>query len=219
VDVKENAFVPRFAETKAPGLSPRGVGEAFPTQAPVSLYGSAKLASEILALEYGAGFDLPVHVNRCGVMAGAGQFGKADQGIFTFWIHSYCYKRPMKYLGFGGKGYQVRDCLHPRDLSSLVAMQLRHPKKSGQVLNVSGGVESSISLAQLTQWCASRFAPREVGTEPTLRRYDVPWLVLDSVRAKQEWNWEPATSIENILEEIAGHAEKHPDWLDMSTEA
>jgi len=217
VDVKDNAFVPRFEETKVAGLSSSGVGETFSTQAPVSLYGSAKLASEVLALEYCAGFDLPVHVNRCGVMAGAGQFGKADQGIFTFWIHSYRYKRPLKYLGFGGKGYQVRDCLHPRDLASLLDQQLRHPRKAGQVLNVSGGVESGISLAQLSQWCASRFTPHQVEGEPALRRYDVPWLVLDPTRAKQDWTWEPTTSIESILEEIANHADQHPEWLDLSS--
>jgi CDP-paratose 2-epimerase len=183
------------------------------------LYGSAKLASEILALEYGAGFDLPVQVNRCGVMAGAGQFGKADQGIFTFWIHSYRHKRPLKYLGFDGKGYQVRDCLHPRDLADLVAQQVRNPNRAGQVLNVSGGIESSISLAQLTRWCASRFTPREVEAEPALRRYDVPWLVLDSTLAGHEWNWQPTTKIESILEEIANHADQHPEWLDISRDA
>ena len=35
------------------GLSERGVGESFPTNPPVSLYGATKLSSEILALEYG----------------------------------------------------------------------------------------------------------------------------------------------------------------------
>jgi CDP-paratose 2-epimerase len=44
-----------------------------------------------------------VHINRCGVLAGAGQFGKADQGIFSFWIHSYRARRPMKYIGFEGR--------------------------------------------------------------------------------------------------------------------
>jgi CDP-paratose 2-epimerase len=63
-------------------------------------------------------FDFPVHVNRCGVLAGAGQFGKADQGIFAFWVHSYRNKRPLKFIGFDGAGHQVRDCLHPSDLAS-----------------------------------------------------------------------------------------------------
>src|SRR6185312_13208555 len=99
-----------------------GVAENFSTQAPVSLYGSAKLASELLSLEYGEAFGFPVFVNRCGVLAGAGQFGKADQGIFSFWIHSWKSKRPLKYIGFGGQGHQVRDCLHPRDLTTLLAL-------------------------------------------------------------------------------------------------
>ena len=66
-----------------------GISEDFPTTAPLSLYGASKLASETLILEYGECFDFPVWINRCGVLAGAGQFGKADQGIFSFWIHSF----------------------------------------------------------------------------------------------------------------------------------
>jgi CDP-paratose 2-epimerase len=72
--------------------------------APVSLYGATKLASEALALEYGQTFDLPVFVNRCGILAGAGQFGRPDQGIFAYWINSHLRRRPLKYIGFGGTG-------------------------------------------------------------------------------------------------------------------
>src|SRR5689334_12804795 len=42
-----------------PGVSAEGVAAGFPTDAPVSLYGSTKLAAETLALEYGAAFDFP----------------------------------------------------------------------------------------------------------------------------------------------------------------
>ncbi len=216
MEVKKNAFAPRFAETREPGLSPAGVTEDFSTQPPLSLYGSAKLASELLILEYGLAFNLPVFVNRCGVLAGAGQFGKPDQGIFTFWIHSYLRKRPLKYIGFGGTGHQVRDCLHPRDLASLIALQMRQPEKSGRVLNVAGGPDNSLSLAQLSDWCASRFGRREIKGDPALRRYDVPWLVLDPARAAAEWDWHPATKLESILDEIAVHAEHHSEWLDLS---
>jgi CDP-paratose 2-epimerase len=216
METKANAFVPRFSEISEPGLSTRGVAENFSVQPPLSLYGSAKLASEVVILEYGQAFDFPVFINRCGVLAGAGQFGKPDQGIFSFWIHSYCRRRPLKYVGFGGTGRQVRDCLHPRDLTALVALQLKHPEKAGRVLNVSGGMENSISLAQLSAWCATRFSPHDIGAEPADRRFDVPWLVLDSSLAAAEWNWRPSTAINSILEEIALHAEAHPDWLALS---
>jgi CDP-paratose 2-epimerase len=217
MDVRSDAFVPQFEAIEHAGISAGGVSEDFSTQPPLSLYGSAKLASEVVALDYGAAFDFPVHINRCGVLAGAGQFGKPDQGIFSFWVHSWRAKRPLKYIGFGGKGYQLRDCLHPRDLCALLAMQMQHPEKSGRVLNVSGGAASGMSLANLSRWCEGRFGPHPVGTEPANRKFDVPWLVLDSSRAAREWNWSPKTTIENILEEIANHAEQNPDWLELSS--
>ena len=102
--------------TNVLGFSQQGISEEFPTAAPISLYGSSKLASEQLSLEYSCNFDFPVWINRCGVLAGAGQFGKADQGIFSYWIHSFKEKKPLKYIGFNGCGHQVRDALHPQDL-------------------------------------------------------------------------------------------------------
>ena len=79
-------FKDRFVISKSEisGITNSGIAETFPTNAPVSLYGASKLASEQLILEYGNSFNFPVWVNRCGVLAGAGQFGKADQGIFLF---------------------------------------------------------------------------------------------------------------------------------------
>ncbi len=216
METKGNAFAPVVQAFDGPGLTSAGVTEEFSTEPPLSLYGASKLASEVLALEYGAAFDLPVHVNRCGVLAGAGQFGRADQGIFSFWIHSHRRKRPLKYIGFGGTGHQVRDCLHPRDLAPLLIKQMRSTGKHGGVMNVSGGGDHAMSLAQLTQWCDRRFGRHEVQSEPRDRQYDVPWLVLNSERAAKAWNWRPATLLEDVLDEIARHAETHPDWLDLS---
>jgi CDP-paratose 2-epimerase len=216
VENRSGSLVPKFGEAKEPGLSEKGVNERFSTEPPLSLYGAAKLASELLSLEYSFAFDLPVHINRCGVLAGAGQFGKPDQGIFSFWIHSYRARRPLRYLGFGGNGRQTRDCLHPQDLASLVALQLQHPEKTSQPLNVSGGTANSMSLAQLSQWCGQRFGSHQVVSDPQERPFDVPWLVLDSTKAQEKWNWRPSVSLENILLEIAEHAERNPAWLDMS---
>ena len=95
-------------------------------------------------------------------------------------------------------------------------MQMRRPERAGRVLNVGGGLANSMSLAQLSEWCADRFGRMEIDSDPIPRRYDVPWLVLDSARAALEWNWRPATKLESILDEIARHAELHPEWLDLS---
>ena len=290
VTEKNGAFV---LEATGQDFGPRGITEDFSTAAPVSLYGASKLASEQIALEYGAAFGFPVWVNRCGVMAGAGQFGKADQGIFSFWIHSWARKAPLKYIGFGGTGYQVRDCLHPGDLGDLVLKQMRGeetkrlrdqetksrskaeqqmeqgagsgergevkrlrdektkrqpevgglrpetgdrlhgnqlikdqktrgsdghrpPLQERRIFNVSGGVASAMSLRQLSEWCAHEFGPREVAADFTPRPFDLPWVVLDSSRTEEFWDWKPRRSVQSICAEIARHAREHPEWLAIS---
>ena len=207
-----SAFVLDTSHPLPASVSRAGVSEGFSLEAPISLYGATKLASERLAQEYSAGFQLPVWINRCGVLAGAGQFGTAEQGIFSYWLHAHAVRLKLRFLGFGGRGYQVRDALHPRDLASLVDFQL-HTSERGRLLNVSGGQANSMSLAQLTEWCDRRFGPHVPLADGSERPYDVPWLILDSSKAHALTSWKPEISLQQILEEIAGHAESHPDWL------
>ncbi|HVU34611.1 MAG TPA: NAD-dependent epimerase/dehydratase family protein [Opitutaceae bacterium] len=218
VEGRDGAFRLAAGAQLPASVTSAGVAEAFSTQPPVSLYGATKLASEALALEYGEAFRLPVFINRCGVLAGAGQFGRPDQGIFAYWINSWLRHRPLRYIGFGGTGHQVRDCLHPRDLLPALQRQLTAPSVSSdaRVANFSGGSASAMSLRQLSDWCASEFGPHPVGADPAPRAFDIPWMVLDSARAQNLWNWQPATPVREILGEIAAHARQHPDWLDLS---
>ncbi len=217
VAVSNKAFVPNPEQDFPRGLSINGVREDFSTNPSISLYGATKLASEILSLEYGESFGLPVWINRCGVLAGPGQFGRADQGIFSYWINAYLRRRPLRYIGFDGGGHQVRDCLHPRDLAALLWQQLNDPKRSvSRIQNVSGGLTSAMSLAQLSDWCADRFGFHAVVSDPRTRPFDIPWMVLDCAAAFQQWNWRPQTPTHDILAEIAAHAEQHPEWLDIS---
>ncbi|MBV9009824.1 MAG: NAD-dependent epimerase/dehydratase family protein [Verrucomicrobia bacterium] len=199
------------------GVTAEGVNEQFSTEAPRSLYGSSKLASEIIALEYGEVFEMPVWINRCGVLAGAGQFGRPDQGIFSFWINAYLRRKALRYIGFGGGGYQVRDCLHPKDLVPVLHKQMLdcgngHPR----MLNFGGGNENSMSLLGLSEWCAQQFGRHEVKSDKTNRCFDVPWLILNSGLAERTWSWRPATKLEAILDQIARHADAHPEWLRLS---
>jgi len=197
------------------GVSTEGIREGFSTEAPVSLYGATKLSSEILALEYSHAFGFPVWINRCGVLAGAGQFGTAEQGIFSYWIHAWHSQRPLRYIGFNGSGHQVRDAFHPADLGDLLIRQLRKPgpAENNRIWNLGGGAENAMSLAELSTWCAHRFGPREVERDPSLRPYDLPWVIIDSAAARNHWSWKPTVDLESILEEIALHAGEQPDWM------
>lgn len=218
VEATDGAFRPALKGPLPAGVSAQGIDESFATLAPVSLYGSTKLASESLALEYGETFGLPVFINRCGVLAGAGQFGRADQGIFSYWINCWARRRPLRYIGFGGHGHQVRDCLHPRDLVSALEKQFAAPKLAAtdRIANFAGGTASATSLRQLSDWCTERFGPHQVGVDAAPRPFDLPWVVLDSRQAGRVWEWKPVTPVEKILHEIALHAAANPDWLDVS---
>lgn len=218
VVVQNGAFVPDATAALPVGVTGAGLDESFSTAAPVSLYGASKLASEALALEYGFTFGLPVWINRCGVLAGAGQFGRPDQGIFAYWINAHLRRRPLRYLGFGGHGHQVRDCLHPRDLLPLLRRQITASAGSAapRIINLAGGVNSAMSLRQLTAWCDDRFGPHPVVADGQPRPFDLPWVVLDSAGASKVWKWQPQTPVAEILAEIARHAEAHPGWLDTT---
>lgn len=217
LDVSGNAFVLQQNHS-VPGLTPSGISESFSTASPISLYGATKLASENLAIEYAASFDMPVWINRCGVLAGAGQFGQPAQGIFAWWINRWQKGRGLGYLGFGGKGHQVRDSFHPLDLCALIAKQIGEAPASSdeRMCNVAGGISNAMSLAQLSAWCENRFGKMKVGSDSNERALDVPWVVLDSSRAKSRWGWTPSRALPAILEEIATHAEAHPEWLEVS---
>jgi CDP-paratose 2-epimerase len=219
VEVDGDRYAPRLQEVETHrAISAEGISEDFSTAAPVSLYGATKLASECLALEYHYSFDLPVWINRCGVLAGAGQFGHAAQGIYAYWINAHRQRLPLRYIGFDGRGHQVRDCLHPRDLARLVLLQLEAPRRGGapKVVNVSGGKASAMSLRQLTEWCDRRFGAHAIGSDRRPRPFDLPWVVLDAACARSTWNWEPAVGVDAILSEIAEHAERNPGWLEIS---
>ena len=215
--VCSNAFHLDDSKPLPVGVSLQGVSTAFPTTSPVSLYGSMKLASEVVALDYGAAFGFPVWIDRCGVLAGAGQFGTPDQGIFSFWINAHLRRRPLRYIGFYGTGNQVRDALHPRDLSALIQLQLRSPRDNGQrTYTAGGGMTRAISLANLNSWCDDRFGRYTPEADLRPRPYDVPWLVMDSADSERDFGWRAESGLETILGEIATHAHEHPDWLERS---
>jgi CDP-paratose 2-epimerase len=73
-----------------------------------------------------------------------------------------------------------------------------------------------MSLAELTAWCDARFGAYAPQAELRPRTYDIPWMVMDNSDAERDFGWRVEISIENILDQIANHAERNPDWLERS---
>jgi CDP-paratose 2-epimerase len=192
-------------ECGIPGVGPAGVREDFACDSHRSFYGASKLAAELLCQEYAAHGGLRVVINRCGVIAGPGQFGKTDQGVFTLWVARHHFGRPLKYTGFGGKGLQVRDLLHPEDLCDLLSRQLQSlDQVSGRTFNVGGGRSGSVSLQEFTSLCQDAVG-REVPVDedPVTSPVDIPWYVTDHAKITGLLGWAPQRRPRQIVRDIA----------------
>lgn len=130
--------------------------------------------------------------------------GKVDQGVFTYWMLAHHFGRPLRYIGFGGAGKQVRDLLHVEDLSALLDEQLQAPERwDGAKVNVGGGRECSLSLLETTTLCAEISGNTiEVGSIPENRPGDVPIYLSDCRQLFSLSSWRPRRGPQEILEDI-----------------
>jgi len=200
-------------ETPTRFTSKTAISETFPTDGPRSLYGTTKLASELFVQEYGATYGLRTVIDRCGVIAGAGQFGKVDQGFVALWAAAHVFGKPLQYRGFGGKGKQVRDVLHPSDLKRALDLQLE--KGCDGTFNLGGGLACSTSLLELTALCRKVTGREtEVTAGPDSASVDVPYFVSDTAKARAAFGWEPQKTLTDVVPELCAWLERKRDILE-----
>jgi CDP-paratose 2-epimerase len=187
-----------------PGVSERGITESFPLPGARSLYGASKLAAEFLLQEYAYTYEMPVLINRCGVIAGPWQMGKVDQGVIALWVARHYFEKPLQYIGYGGTGKQVRDILHIKDLFDLLQIQMRKLSAwDGTPYNVGGGLNVSVSLAELTKHCQQVTGNRiSIGSKAETSTVDIPIYLTDNHRVTDTFSWEPKRSVEVIVQDI-----------------
>jgi len=187
-----------------PGVSSRGIAEDFPLDGPRTLYGTTKLAAELLIAEYVDMFGLQAIVNRCGVVSGPWQMGHAEQGVFAHWMMAHAFARPLAYIGFGGQGHQVRDVLHVEDLGDLIDIQLaQRASLNGDVVNAGGGLANSVSLREFTRHCEARTGTRlDITSRPETRPGDVPVYITDNTKVRARFGWEPRRSVDDLARDL-----------------
>jgi CDP-paratose 2-epimerase len=180
-----------------------------------SLYGWTKYASESLIEEYRAGFGLRAVTNRCSVIAGPWQMGKVDQGVVALWVFRHYFGKPLKYIGYGGTGKQVRDMLHVADLCDLVTTQISHfDEWEGWLGNVGGGQEISASLLELTGLCRQVIG-REVpiGAETENRPADLRLFLADCSKLFARTAWRPKRDVKKIVADVFEWVRAHEKEL------
>ncbi len=201
-------------EQPVKGVSAKGIAEDFPLEGARSLYGTTKLASELIIQEYNEFYGLQTVINRCGVITGPWQMGKIDQGVMVLWIAKHYFEQQLGYFGYGGTGKQMRDMLHVADLYRLVDWQIHNIEKvNGEILNAGGGLASSASLQELTVICqevTGKTIPIKQVAET--RTADIRLYLTDNSKVTRLTGWEPKIGVRQIVEEITA-------WLHENREA
>ncbi len=186
------------------GITNKGINENFPLVGVRSLYGATKLSSEYLIQEFAYNFGIKAVINRCGVLTGPYQMGKIDQGVVVLWMAKHFWKGNLDYIGFGGQGLQVRDILHVTDVFELVDYQIKNINTyNGNIFNVGGGSQTSISLKELTLLCQNISGNTINITSKTENRHaDIPIYITDNTKITSETNWKPTIGVTQIMTEI-----------------
>jgi CDP-paratose 2-epimerase len=192
------------AESRPRGFDPKyGISEEFSLDgAGHSIYGVSKLMADVACQEYADAFDIPVIVNRLGVISGAGQFGKIDQGWVVWWAVACWFGLPLKYIGWGGK--QVRDILFVDDVCRLVDLQISQIRSlRSDVFNVGGGSANSLSLVEATQFFENRLG-RSIPTSQieSPRKADTVIYLTDNRKVELVLGWKPRISLTEGLDSI-----------------
>jgi CDP-paratose 2-epimerase len=199
----ETRFILNDKQT-VPGVSSKGIAENFPLDKARSLYGTTKLASELLIHEYAYTYSMPAIIDRFGVITGPWQMGKIDQGVFVLWVAKHYFNQPLSYIGYGGTGKQVRDFIHVDDVYQSIKAQLNNFESyNGQVWNIGGGVENSVSLQELTKLCQEITGNTvEISSTKEDRPADVRMFLTDSSKFLSQsglkWDKDARTTVTEI---------------------
>ena len=179
---------------------PNGFDESLPLDF-ASPYGCSKGAADQYVRDWHRNFGLKTVVFRHSSIYGGRQYATFDQG----WIGWFCQKaveqkqamlngEAPEPFTISGTGKQVRDVLHAGDLVRLYRAAFEKKSiVSGQIFNIGGGVENSLSLLELFELLRDilelpqppsfEFLPR--------RKSDQDYFVADLKKCRELLCWQP----------------------------
>ncbi len=173
-----------------------GINESQPLDF-YSPYGCSKGTADQYVRDYARMYGLPTVVFRMSCIAGPRQFGNEDQG----WVAHFLYSALQgRMLNIYGDGLQVRDVLCVDDLlNAFEAVRTHAATTAGQVYNVGGGAENSVSLLELMQQIekltgqkiSHRFEPARPG--------DQLFYVTDFAKLTRHTGWKPRMNVRQTL--------------------
>ncbi len=195
-DTPDHGYRPYMA------VDQQGISEKEPVDF-YSPYGCSKGAADQYVRDYFRIYGMPTVVFRKSCICGPAQLGLEDQG-WVAWLAIAAALR--KSITIYGDGKQVRDVLYVNDIADLYCKALyTYPDVpndvAGEVFNVGGGPENTMSLLELVELLKKRL-PEFVVKFSGWRPGDQKWYVTDISKVTRVFNWKPTTSKEQGVDNI-----------------
>lgn len=169
-----------------------------------SPYGCSKGAADQYILDYSKNFNVKSIVFRHSSIFGKRQFSTFDQGWIGWFvkqaIDAKINKQKLVY-NISGNGKQVRDVLFSDDLVDLYIKAIESDI-SGEVFNIGGGAENSLSLIELFNKTSMKLNIPYSIIKGSWRSSDQKVFVADISKVKQQLNWYPKISTDKGLDEM-----------------
>jgi len=164
------------------------ISEACSTD-PISSYGIVKLTTEKYMMLFERQYSMRCIALRYGNPYGDGQYASIGFGVIPAFFHAAAMNRPLEVWGDGSV---VRDFIYIEDAVE-ATLRVLHYGGPIRIFNIGSGVGTSINeivrAIQMVTGLRIQVAYREG------RHSDVPQIILDIARAKQELGWSPRTSL------------------------
>ncbi len=175
-----------------------------------SLFGSSKVAADVMVQEYGRYFDMATACFRGGCLTGPNHSGTQLHGFLAYLMR--CTMSGDPYTVFGYRGKQVRDNIHSADLIRAFHAFYQAPR-CGEVYNIGGGRFSNCSMLEAIQLC-EEIAGKRLNWQyaEQNRTGDHIWWISDLAKFQCHYpTWQLTYDVPRILQEIYDHNAER--WL------
>jgi len=173
-------------------------------------FGVSKLCADIYVQEYASLYNMKTGAFRMGCITGGAAMATEQHNWEPFFVRRAITGETLTIYGYGG--YQVRDVIHAADLAELFYEFIQAPR-SGEVYNIGGGSENSISLLEaidLIQQITRRKIVHRFGPE---REGDHIWWVTNTRKAREHFpKWRITRNLRQIFEELYERQMKILGW-------
>lgn len=189
---------------------PKGFGEDLPLDFRTP-YGCSKGTADQYIKDYAQCYGLKTIVFRHSSIYGGRQFSTEDQGWIGWFLKQAIdikKGKQSKPFTISGNGKQVRDVLFASDLVECYFKALRNiDKTQGQIFNIGGGFENSLSLLELFKLCEEILQIKMTYTELPPRQSDQKVFIADIQKAKNLFGWTPKVSKEEGIKKMLAWVE------------